>query len=158
MISKLFDKIGQVLFIVIICEYGFVFFTMIFWISIENFFKIKKFEPYVRTPGHWESLNFMIRWAYSCLGLRVEVEKSIENDLDASPVLFMSTHGSFLDVMTTLDYYKRGISFPTKDSLFKIPGLKWVLQVARCIPINRSSLENAKEALIQVRDSALREN
>lgn len=83
----------------------------------------------------------MSRWAFSVLGLRIDVEKSIENDLEKKPIMFMSTHGSFLDVLVFINLYKNALSFPTKADLFKIPLLKNILNVGYCIPIDWENLD-----------------
>lgn len=114
---------------------------MMAWLFVEDIFSKKKSSILVRTKAHWETLNFIIRWAFSVLGIKIEYEKSIEEEYHKKPVIFMTTHASNLETFIMMNLYQFPLSFPAKDSLFKMPLIKWAVKAAHCIPINRKNLE-----------------
>lgn len=90
------------MFIIAIIEFVPIFMLLMLWIWIEDFLSSKKKGVYLRSPAHWESLNFFTRLAYNLCGIRIEVENTMDNDIHSNPCLFLSNHGSILDVMTLL--------------------------------------------------------
>lgn len=156
-LKRWLSELGRVLSVITVIEYLPIFFCMMVWLYVENLFAKPKREVLVRSKGHWETLNFISRLAFNLAGIRIEVEKSIENDLEDQPFILMATHSSILDVLSLLDYCKNAFSFPAKDSLFEVPLLKNVLKAAFCIPINREKLTEAKTALLHVKELSLRE-
>lgn len=119
--KKWLEDLGRVLFVITILEYFPVYICLMIWVHIENFFSSQKRTILVRSKGHWETLNFMIRFALKLGGIHVEVENTFKNNLENEPCIFMSTHTSVLDTLVLLEYYRKAISFPTKKGLFKIP-------------------------------------
>lgn len=100
--KKWIEELGRVIFILTIIEYFPIYICLVVWLKIENFFSRTKRKVLVRSIGHWETLNFILRLAYKLCGIDIEVEKSIDNDLDEKPCIFMSTHASILDIFTIL--------------------------------------------------------
>ena len=80
-------------------------------------------------------------WACKLIGLRIVVDKRIDNDLETKPFIAMSTHGSIMDVCTLLSIYRDRLAFPTKESLFKVPFIGFLFRNSCCIPVERDNLE-----------------
>lgn len=99
--ESIISKLGRILFIITIIEFVPVFIILYIYLWLKCIFKKEK-SIHLRTEGDWEAFNFVIRQAFNVLGLKVEIDKRIENDFHNKSVLFMSTHGSFLDSMVIL--------------------------------------------------------
>lgn len=101
-LDRIFDFLGRVCFFITMAEYVPVF---VVCIIIENmiaylFFNkdLKEFQAKV----HLVLLNVFFEWSCKLLGLRIIVDKRIDNDFKDKPFLLISTHGSMLDVCTLL--------------------------------------------------------
>jgi 1-acyl-sn-glycerol-3-phosphate acyltransferase len=75
---------------------------------------------------------------------KIYFEEEIDYD---QPIILMSTHASFCDVVTNLAYFGSGVGFIGKKMLFKIPVFGWCLDEVGCLPVDRSNREKAVATL-----------
>ncbi len=80
--------------------------------------------------------------------LRVEGEKNI---VPGRPYIIVANHQSLLDILVALVALPVHFKFLAKKELFSIPFLGWHLALAGYIPIDRSSPESGKRALLGAR-------
>ncbi len=53
------------------------------------------------------------------------------------PVILASNHASFLDPPLVGSGVKRGINYLARDTLFRFPGIGWLLRRWNCVPVDR---------------------
>ena len=82
----------------------------------------------------WMSFGAAFR---SLFGMRVD---GMEHLVEDGPVLIASNHQSFLDPILAAVLLSRPISYLARDSLFRVPGLGWLLRRTHVIPISRESV------------------
>ncbi|MBI2361334.1 MAG: 1-acyl-sn-glycerol-3-phosphate acyltransferase, partial [Deltaproteobacteria bacterium] len=85
-----------------------------------------------RCLTYWARANLVLA------GLRVKVEGLDRLDPKAAYV-FMPNHASFLDILLTLAYVPYNFRMITKEEMFVIPLVGWLLRRSGQIPLNRKS-------------------
>lgn len=84
--------------------------------------------------------RLVIRWIYS--GTSTGTERIPRT----GPVILACTHQSYLDPILTATMTSRPQCFLARGSLFRVPGLGWLIRKLGAVPIERSSV-SAREGL-----------
>ncbi len=94
--------------------------------------------------------NALVRFVRLLVGLfyrRVEVT-GLEHVPREGPVLFIANHNNGLvDPMVVLHAIPRPVVFVAKSTLWKIPVLRWLLDLLGCVPVVRRGEEDQKISL-----------
>ncbi len=98
----------------------------------------------------WFISAVFISLALKIMRIRVEIDKSIDIDLDSECNMFLSSHASILEILILECVHTKMLSFISKESLLKVPFVGMILKICQVIPINRDNLSEAKASLAQV--------
>jgi 1-acyl-sn-glycerol-3-phosphate acyltransferase len=85
----------------------------------------------------WRLLHWPV-WALCRMWLRL-TGSGLENIDNTKGGLLLINHQSFLDPMLAAVLLTRPVSFLARDSLFKVPGLGWLLRRTYVMPISREA-------------------
>jgi len=88
------------------------------------------------------------RWVIWSMGITYEV-RGIEHLINKHQYIFMSNHGSALDILMGVACLPYNIIFLAKKELFMIPILGWAMQAAGMIKIDRQNSNKAKQSVDQ---------
>lgn len=93
-------------------------------------------------------LTYWARANLALAGLRVHVEGLDRLDPGAT-YIFMPNHASFLDIFLTLACIPYNFRMITKEEMFTIPLVGWILKKSGQIPMNRKSPRKGLQSLRQ---------
>lgn len=108
----------------------------------------------VRDPRGDRAHRCLRIWARANLrlaGLRVRIEGLERLDPEAT-YIFMFNHASFLDILLTLAHIPYKFRIITKDEMFRVPLMGWMLRRSGQIPMNRA---NPRKGLMSLKRASL---
>jgi len=118
--------------------------AILFWIPLLGV--IALFDPSqlrLRT-GRW--FRRLARILASIYGRPIQVS-GVQNITPGQTYIIVSNHQSLADI-PVVSQLKIDAKWITKQELFRIPGLGWMLQMAKDIPVDRSDRRKAGHALL----------
>ncbi len=90
---------------------------------------------------HWRFYRFLLRVLfYSWLRYR---SRGCERLPQQGGALFLINHQSFLDPFLVGLPFSRPVSYLARDSLFRVPVIRWILRHTYVMPINREAASTA---------------
>jgi 1-acyl-sn-glycerol-3-phosphate acyltransferase len=81
-------------------------------------------------------------------GVRLTTE-GLEKLESGGKYVFLSNHGSALDIPTLMVGLPYAVTFMAKKELFRIPFFGWAITVLGHIPVDRSSARKARESIVR---------
>lgn len=92
----------------------------------------------------------MVHWAFSCCiflnGVKTEVH-GYENIPQDEPILFVSNHRSYWDILVLHNTIKRPLGFVAKIEMKKFPILNWWMSDIGCVFLNRDDPREGLKAI-----------
>lgn len=92
-------------------------------------------------------LGILIRWIFICFGVKLHVEGKENIPAWGSHVCYIANHQSALDI-PVLFGSGAWCGIVAKKELYKIPFLHSLLNLLRCIPLDRSSLRAGLQSIL----------
>ena len=96
-------------------------------------------------------LDILIAWIFLWLGIRLRVEGKENIPAWGTKVCYFSNHQSLMDIPII---FGAGMwcGIVAKKELYRIPLLRGLLNVLKCVAIDRSSLRNSMQAILKGSD------
>ncbi|MQN01940.1 MAG: 1-acyl-sn-glycerol-3-phosphate acyltransferase [Lachnospiraceae bacterium] len=93
-----------------------------------------------------------VQWMFRCVeklsGSTVTVQ-GLENIPKDRPVLYIGNHQSFFDIVVTYSRLPGLTGFISKQNVFKVPLLGWLMKRLHCLGIDRSSLRSGLNTVLE---------
>ncbi|OGQ73812.1 MAG: hypothetical protein A3G40_16380 [Deltaproteobacteria bacterium RIFCSPLOWO2_12_FULL_57_22] len=93
-------------------------------------------------------LTYWARVNLALAGLRVQIE-GLQRLEPRGTYIFMPNHASFLDILLALACIPYNFRMITKEEMFRIPFIGWILKRSRQIPMNRTHPRKGLKSLRQ---------
>jgi len=94
--------------------------------------------------------QFIVRWAFRILffftfsSLDVRGKENIPKD---GPIVFVSNHRSYFDIVCAYAVIKRQTAFVAKQEIKKVPILSWWMKLLHCFFLDRSNLKSGLQMI-----------